>query len=139
MLDCKVESCQPYINRLPKITDYLCPECSGHFSRFKAYLDHAGIGYEVTPRLVRGLDYYIRTAFEIVSGELGAQNAIAGGGRYDGLSEILGGPPVHGFGFALGLDRLIMILPDGVIGDSASGPDCFWPLWAKPRSRKPPL
>src|SRR5262249_21860137 len=115
----------PYIDRLPKITDYLCPECSEHFAKFKAFLDEARIVYEVTPRLVRGLDYYIRTAFEIVSGDLGAQNAIVGGGRYDGLSDILGGPPVHGFGFALGLDRLIMIVPDGLIGDSDSRPDLF--------------
>ena len=94
--------------------------------------------YEVTPRLVRGLDYYIRTAFEIVSGELGAQNAIVGGGRYDGLSEILGGPPVHGFGFALGLDRLIMIVPDGVIGNSASGPDLFLASLGDAALKKPP-
>jgi histidyl-tRNA synthetase len=125
VLDCKVESCQPYINRLPKITDYLCEQCSEHFARFKGYLDEARIAYEVAPRLVRGLDYYVRTAFEIISGDLGAQNAIVGGGRYDGLSEILGGPPAHGFGFALGLDRLIMIVPDGVIRNSASRPDLF--------------
>jgi histidyl-tRNA synthetase len=125
VLDCKVESCQPYINRLPKITDYLCEQCAAHFAKFKEYLDQARIAYEVTPRLVRGLDYYVRTAFEIVSGGLGAQNAIVGGGRYDGLSEILGGPPVHGFGFALGLDRLIMIVPDGVIRDSTSRPNLF--------------
>jgi histidyl-tRNA synthetase len=125
VLDCKVESCQPYINHLPKITDYLCQQCSEHFSKFKKYLDEAQIAYEVAPRLVRGLDYYVRTAFEIISGGLGAQNAIVGGGRYDGLSEILGGPPVHGFGFALGLDRLIMIVRDGVIRDSVLRPDLF--------------
>jgi len=71
---------------------------------------------------VRGLDYYVRTAFEMVSGELGSQNALAGGGRYDGLSEVLGGPPVQGFGFALGLDRLVMILPDSVAEASADRP-----------------
>lgn len=124
-LDCKVETCQPLIEKLPKITDYLCSECSEHFDRFKDYLGGAGISYEVVPRLVRGLDYYIRTAFEIVSGELGAQNALAGGGRYDGLSEILGGPPVHGFGFAMGLDRVVMILPDSVDGARVRRPALF--------------
>jgi len=73
-------------------------------------LQDAGISYEVVPRLVRGLDYYVRTAFEIVSGELGSQNALAGGGRYDGLSEVLGGPATEAFGFAIGLDRMVMLL-----------------------------
>jgi histidyl-tRNA synthetase len=112
VFDCKVETCQPLIERLPKITDHLCEECSRHFRQFLEYLQAAGISYELVPRLVRGLDYYVRTAFEIVSGGLGAQNALAGGGRYDGLSEILGGPPAHGFGFALGLDRLVMLLSE---------------------------
>ncbi len=112
VLDCKVESCQPHIEKLPAITDHLCEECSLHFGRLQAYLDVAGISYELIPRLVRGLDYYTRTAFEIVSGKLGAQNALVGGGRYDGLSEVLGGPHVPALGFALGLDRLVMILPD---------------------------
>ena len=112
VFDCKVESCQPYIEKLPVITDHLCAECAEHFARVKATLDEAGISYAVVPRLVRGLDYYIRTAFEIVSGELGSQNALAGGGRYDGLSEVLGGPRVQAMGFALGLDRLVMLLPE---------------------------
>ena len=110
VLDCKVELCQPYIEQLPTITQSLCKDCAAHFTSVKAYLDEAGIAYEVVPRLVRGLDYYVRTAFEIVSGELGAQNALAGGGRYDGLSEILGGPRVPALGFAMGLDRLVMLL-----------------------------
>jgi histidyl-tRNA synthetase len=112
VFDCKVETCQPHINRLPVITDHLCPDCSEHFGNVRAFLDNAKIAYELVPRLVRGLDYYVRTAFEIVSGELGAQNALAGGGRYDGLAEILGGPPVPGIGFAMGLDRLVMTLPE---------------------------
>jgi histidyl-tRNA synthetase len=111
IFDCKVETCQPYIQELPAITDHLCGDCAGHFAGLKMHLEEAGISYETAPRLVRGLDYYVRTAFEIVSGELGAQNALAGGGRYDGLSEALGGPPVSGLGFALGLDRLVMVLP----------------------------
>lgn len=112
VFDCKVESCQPLIGKLPVITDHLCPECLDHFGRVKGYLDDADITYEIVPRLVRGLDYYVRTAFEIVSGELGSQNALVGGGRYNGLSEILGGPPVHAIGFAMGLDRLVMVLPE---------------------------
>jgi histidyl-tRNA synthetase len=111
VLDCKVESCQPFIEKLPAITDHLCEECSDHFARVKGYLNEARIEYEIVPRLVRGLDYYVRTAFEIVSGDLGAQNALVGGGRYNGLSQILGGPPVPGIGFAMGLDRLVMVLP----------------------------
>ena len=75
-------------------------------------MQDAGISYEIVPRLVRGLDYYVRTAFEIVSGELGSQNALAGGGRYDGLSEVLGGPPTEAFGFAIGLDRMAMLLSE---------------------------
>jgi histidyl-tRNA synthetase len=113
VFDCKVESCQPYIAQLPVITDHLCLECSEHFNKVKSHLEDAAISYEIKPRLVRGLDYYVRTAFEIVSGNLGAQNALAGGGRYDGLSEILGGPPAPAIGFALGLDRLVMVLPEG--------------------------
>jgi histidyl-tRNA synthetase len=125
VLDCKVESCQPHIEKLPAITDSLCPECAIHFASVKKYLDEAGIGYEIVPRLVRGLDYYVRTAFEIVSGELGAQNAIAGGGRYDGLSEVLGGPRVPALGFALGLDRLVMLLPEEQSSQWQQQPDLF--------------
>jgi len=125
VLDCKVESCQPHIERLPKISDHLCAECADHFARFQSYLRDAAIPYEVVPRLVRGLDYYVRTAFEIVSGGLGAQNALAGGGRYDGLSEVLGGPPISGFGFALGVDRLVMVIPEEVGRRSEPKPDVF--------------
>jgi histidyl-tRNA synthetase len=112
VFDCKVPTCQPHIDQLPTIAQHLCSECAEHFAGVRAYLDEAQIAYDLVPRLVRGLDYYARTAFEIVSGELGSQNALAGGGRYDGLSEILGGPPVHAIGFALGLDRLVMVLPE---------------------------
>jgi histidyl-tRNA synthetase len=125
VLDCKVDGCQPYIQRLPKLTDHLCNQCAEHFRDFRGYLEEAGIGYEIVPRLVRGLDYYVRTAFEIVSGNLGAQNALVGGGRYDGLSEVLGGPPVKGFGFAMGLDRLVMILPEALSAEIAWKPEVF--------------
>jgi len=136
VLDCKVESCQPVIEQLPRITDHLGEECAQPFLRLKGHLEDAKIGYEVVPRLVRGLDYYIRTAFEIVSGELGAQNALAGGGRYDGLSEILGGPPAKGFGFAMGLDRLVMVLPEEVRASAAKKPEIFLVHLSEPAMRK---
>lgn len=125
VLDCKVESCQPVVAALPAITDHLGPECAEHFARVREYLAAAGIAYEIVPRLVRGLDYYVRTAFEIVAGGLGAQNAVVGGGRYDGLSEILGGPRAPGFGFAMGVDRLVMILPEHVGARGIYRPDLF--------------
>jgi histidyl-tRNA synthetase len=125
VLDCKVETCQPVIDALPKIADHLCTECSQHFEQVKTYLQEAGISYEIVPRLVRGLDYYVRTAFEIVSGELGAQNALVGGGRYDGLAEVLGGSRVPGFGFALGLDRLVMLLSQDVRARARRPPELF--------------
>jgi histidyl-tRNA synthetase len=107
------------------INDNLCDDCLRHFLSFRNYLEKAEIPYEVVPRLVRGLDYYVRTAFEIVSGDLGAQNALVGGGRYDGLSEVLGGPPVQGFGFAMGLDRLVMILPEQIAARAVRKPSVF--------------
>jgi histidyl-tRNA synthetase len=111
VLDCKVPSCQPAIAELPSILEHLCDECRQHFGIFRGYLDRHEIRYEVTPRLVRGLDYYVRTTFEVISDRLGpTQNALLGGGRYDGLSELLGGPPAKGFGFALGMERFILLL-----------------------------
>jgi histidyl-tRNA synthetase len=108
VLDCKVEADQPVIEKLPKIIDHLDPECRQHFERVTSELQARGLAYQITPRLVRGLDYYTRTTFEITSGALGAQNAVVGGGRYDGLSEMLGGPPTPGIGFSIGQDRLIL-------------------------------
>jgi len=108
VLDCKVEADQPIIEKLPKIIDHLDPECRQHFERVTSGLQARGLVYQITPRLVRGLDYYTRTTFEITSGALGAQNAVVGGGRYDGLSEMLGGPPTPGIGFSIGQDRLIL-------------------------------
>jgi histidyl-tRNA synthetase len=108
VLDCKVEADQPIIEKLPKIIEHLDPECRQHFERVTSELQARGLAYQVTPRLVRGLDYYTRTTFEITSGALGAQNAVVGGGRYDGLSEMLGGPPTPGIGFSIGQDRLIL-------------------------------
>ena len=110
VLDCKVPEDQPLIDALPKITDFLCEGCRQHLDGVEEQLALRGIGYRPAPRLVRGLDYYVRTTFEITTPHLGAQNALAGGGRYDGLAEMLGGPPTRGFGFALGVDRFIEVM-----------------------------
>jgi len=118
VLDCKVEADQPIIDKLPKIIDHLDPECRRHFDRVTSELQARGISYQVTPRLVRGLDYYTRTTFEITSGALGAQNAVLGGGRYDGLSEMLGGPPTPGIGFSIGQDRLILAVQAAALLES---------------------
>jgi histidyl-tRNA synthetase len=109
VLDCKVPEDQPIIDALPSIQDHLCETCQTHFDAVRAHLDDRGIPYEVRPRMVRGLDYYMRTTFEIVHGALGAQNSVLGGGRYDGLAESLGSK-VHspGIGFSIGEDRLVM-------------------------------
>lgn len=112
VFDCKVASCQPVIAELPTITDRLCDGCRSHFEKFKSYLTERNIDFRVDPKLVRGLDYYTRTTFEITSGRLGAQNTVAGGGRYDGLAEELDGPPTKGFGFGMGLERLILSIAD---------------------------
>ena len=123
VLDCKVEADQPIIEKLPHITDCLCDACRAHFEAVKQYLGDRGIEYAVRPRLVRGLDYYMRTTFEVVHGSLGAQNSVLGGGRYDGLAESLGSK-VHapGIGFSIGEDRLVM----SVEGDQpADGLDLF--------------
>jgi histidyl-tRNA synthetase len=110
VLDCKVPEDQPIIDALPKITDSLDQESKDHFAAVTAALDAAGVPYKLNPRLVRGLDYYTRTTFEFTHGGLGAQNALLGGGRYDGLSEAIGGPKAPGIGFAMGLDRLVLTL-----------------------------
>jgi histidyl-tRNA synthetase len=111
VLDCKVPEDQAIIDALPSIQDHLCEPCLAHFAAVRANLDDRGISYEVRPRMVRGLDYYMRTTFEIVHGSLGAQNSVLGGGRYDGLAESLGSR-VHspGIGFSIGEDRLVMSL-----------------------------
>jgi len=109
VLDCKVPEDQPIINALPSIQDHLCEPCRNHFHAVRTYLDDRGVSYEVKPRMVRGLDYYMRTTFEIVHGALGAQNSVLGGGRYDGLAEALGSRvPAPGIGFSIGEDRLVM-------------------------------
>ena len=110
VLDCKVPEDQPIIEKLPKISQYLDEPCREHFAAVRAMLDAVGIPYTINERMVRGLDYYTRTTFEFTHGGLGAQSAVLGGGRYDGLSESLGGPKAPGIGFAIGEDRLILAL-----------------------------
>jgi len=128
VLDCKVPADQPIIEGLPRILDYLCPDCRRHFDAVTADLLRRGIAFEITPRLVRGLDYYTRTTFEITSNVLGAQNALAGGGRYDGLSEMIGGPPTPGFGFSIGQDRL-MVAVEQAGGLKPTGPPAAYIAW----------
>ncbi len=110
VLDCKNESCQSQLVDAPKITNNLCESCDSDFEKLKSILDQNGIEYEVDTNLVRGLDYYTKTAFEFVSDNIGAQSAIAGGGRYDRLVEFLGGRPTPGIGFAIGIERLLELI-----------------------------
>lgn len=112
IIDCKQESCRKMVEGAPRMLDHLCPECTDHFETLKGLLDLLGLKYEINPNLVRGLDYYTRTAFEVLSNDLGAQSAVAGGGRYDGLAKELGGDDIPGIGFAAGLERLVMLLKD---------------------------
>jgi histidyl-tRNA synthetase len=110
VLDCKVASCQPVLAEAPRLLDRLCGPCRAHFDAVRAGLESLGVAYQVDARLVRGLDYYVRTAYEFSSDAIGSQSAVAGGGRYDGLVETLGGPPTPGIGFALGQERLALVL-----------------------------
>lgn len=121
--DCKVPADQPIIDRLPHSVDYLCEACATHFAAVRAHLTAWGIPARLSHRLVRGLDYYTRTTFEILGETLGAQNALLGGGRYDGLVKSLGGPDRTGIGFAAGLERLVLALPEDAA--SATLPRAF--------------
>ncbi|MGA2026730.1 MAG: histidine--tRNA ligase [Syntrophobacteraceae bacterium] len=110
VFDCKVERCRALLESAPLLIDYICEDCRAHFEAVKDYLEKLGTRYKVNPRIVRGLDYYMRTTFEVITDRLGTQNAIGGGGRYDGLVRDLGGPDVPAIGFAIGMERLIMLL-----------------------------
>lgn len=110
ILDCKNSECAEVAKGAPHILDYLCDDCRAHFEKVKACLDAANVAYTVNPTIVRGLDYYTRTVFEFISGGLGAQSTLCGGGRYDGLVEEMGGKPTPALGFALGMERLMMVL-----------------------------
>ncbi len=120
VLDCKVPEDQPIIATLPAISDSLDEDSRAHFAAVTAALDAAGVPYKLNHRLVRGLDYYTRTTFEFTHGGLGAQNALLGGGRYDGLSEAIGGPKAPGIGFAIGLDRLVLTLQTQELNQSSA-------------------
>jgi histidyl-tRNA synthetase len=120
--DCKVPGCREVMSQAPLISDYLCTPCAEHFAAVKSFLAILEIAYDVNPKMVRGLDYYTRTTFEVVAGGLGAQNAVAAGGRYDRLVSALGGPDIAGIGFAIGMERLLLITPDEPL---PSGPSLF--------------
>ena len=124
VLDSKVEGEQPVIEKLPSILDHLCEACRAHFAAVQEGLKERGIAFTINHRLVRGLHYYMRTTFEVTAPGLGAQNAVCGGGRYDGLSELLGGPPTKGIGWALGTDRLLLAL-EAAGAQAEEKLDCF--------------
>jgi histidyl-tRNA synthetase len=121
--DCKVPEDQPVIDALPHSIDYLCEACATHFAAMRGHLEAWALPYRLSHRLVRGLDYYTRTTFEVLGQTLGAQNALLGGGRYDGLVKVLGGPDRTGIGFAAGLERLVLALPEGAT--PAAAPRAF--------------
>lgn len=112
ILDCKNESCGHVADNAPDIYDSLCDECREHFSEVRNGLERLGFAYRLNKRLVRGLDYYTKTAYEILSGDLGSQNAVAGGGRYDNLASSIGGPKLPGVGFACGVDRVMIVMDE---------------------------
>ena len=126
ILDCKRDAEKPYMKDAPKITDCLCDECSDHFQKLQKHLTKAGVKFELDPRLVRGLDYYTKTAFEVKYPPLGAQSAVAGGGRYDGLIEEMGGNPTPAVGFATGLERVLLALEkQGLLPDKNRSVDVY--------------
>ncbi len=111
IFDCKNEMCREISKGFSKVIDYLCQECGEHFEKFCSYLSSYGLKFRIEPRLVRGLDYYTKTTFEIISSKLGAQDAILGGGRYDEMMKEFGGPDICGIGFAMGMERLLSVIP----------------------------
>ncbi len=123
VLDCKAQGCQAATVDAPSVLDHLCSPCRDHFAQVKNYLEALHIPFEVNARMVRGLDYYVRTTFELVTDQLGSQNAVAAGGRYDGLVESLGGPALPGIGFAIGLERLVLMKGEQRI--TAASPQLF--------------
>ena len=125
VLDSKLEHEQAIIATLPRIADHLCADCAAHYAAVKRQLELRGVFFRENWRLVRGLDYYMRTTFEITAKGLGSQNAVCGGGRYDGLVELLGGPPTKGIGFAIGEDRLILSLQESGKGTALQGRDVY--------------
>jgi histidyl-tRNA synthetase len=138
VLDSKVPHEQPIIDTLPRISDHLCAACREHFAALKVELKLRGVEYEENWRLVRGLDYYTRTTFEVTATGLGSQNAVCGGGRYDGLVELLGGPPTKGIGFAIGSDRAILSIQEA--GDLPDLPGlAVFVAWMGPKAYVPAI
>lgn len=125
VLDCKVASCRAETTAAPRFIDHLCPPCADHFAELRRLLEAAGISFEINHRLVRGLDYYTRTAYEVISRQLGAQDALCGGGRYDLLCEELGGHPTPAVGFAAGIERLMMVIAKSGGLEAGSAPMVF--------------
>ncbi len=125
VFDCKIEKCKEIVKEAPRILEFLCGECQKHFDSVRFFLDQVGCSYTVDHHLVRGLDYYNRTAFEIIASGLGAQNAVGGGGRYDGLFKELGGPDIPAVGFALGVERLMIVLGENLPGHEIKKPDIY--------------
>ena len=127
LLDCKVETCQPIIEKAPVISNHLCDECNEHFNTLRSYLDLMKRDYVVNHKLVRGLDYYTKTVFEVWAQGIGSQNAMCGGGRYDGLIEQLGGQQTPGIGFGSGIERIILSMKEqGLEPDTPAGLDVFF-------------
>ena len=126
ILDCKEEGCKAITKDAPRMIDHLCEDCSAHFKAVQNYLKAGGIDFNIDPNIVRGLDYYTKTVFEFVSGDIGAQSTVCGGGRYDGLIEELGGNPTPAVGFAVGLERLMLLMENtGVDFPAERGPAVF--------------
>ncbi len=126
IIDCKEERCRIAIEGVPLMLDYVCDECKEHFENLKGYLKDMNLEYIVDPTIVRGLDYYTKTAFEIVSKDIGAQSTVCGGGRYDGLAEECGGPPAPGVGFGLGIERLLLTMENqGINIQKDESPDIY--------------
>jgi len=125
LLDCKEPGCRQVTADAPVLTDFLCGPCRDHFAQVQAYLRQENVAFTLNPRLVRGLDYYCRTAFEVFAQGLGSQNSVCGGGRYDGLVAELGGPAVPGIGFAIGVERLVMLLQAAQEHSLLATPDLF--------------
>lgn len=126
VLDCKADQCQPLVEAAPHISDHLCDECAEHFAQLREYLDLLDRPYTLNHRLVRGLDYYTKTVFEVWAAGIGAQAAVCGGGRYDGLAELLGGPPTPAVGVAAGLERIILAMKaQGIEVPPLPAPDVF--------------
>ncbi len=125
VFDCKVQRCGELLESAPRLIDYICDDCRAHFDAVKDGLEKLGTRYAVNPRIVRGLDYYMRTTFEVITDRLGSQNAIGGGGRYDGLVRDLGGPDVPAVGFAMGMERLVLLLEQEK-GRPVRLPRCFF-------------